>query len=269
MDNQQVTSNRSSHFGSVPPLASRPKSQPLLQIPTHLQDTSSAALFDTRYANDSLVVGNETKPYGTLLGHSSSSFELADIAPPGAEYSTTELAEMTRSHRRKVWRQKQARTFDHWLHGQHLMCGWLGRGTALMILFVFLIMLILILYFVIPRVPSKYEARKNISGNGNGAGGHTWKERILTLAKQLFISSRVTHLHLLRKSLIWFFLVCLQASSTFFFLFLSFDKPLTHGQNEWHYECASRQQRWMGSFTLAFTSHRCHTQLHKCEDWLG
>ena len=87
-----------------------------------------------------------------------------------------------------------------------------------MILFVFFIMLILILYFVIPRVPSKYEARKNISGNGNGAGGHTWKERILTLAKQLFISSRVTHLHLLRESLIWFFLVRLQASSTFFFV---------------------------------------------------
>ena len=86
---------------------------------------------------------------------------------------------------------------------------------------------VLILYFVIPRVPSKYEPRKNISGNGSGAGGRTRKERILTLAKQPFISSRVTHLRLLRKSLIWFFLVCLQASSMFF-CFLSFDKPLTH-----------------------------------------
>lgn len=137
-----------SSYGGVPPMAARPKSHPLVQIPT--QYDPSASSYDIRHPNDSFLAGDDYKGHSTMFSRNDSFMELAPLGP---EYTAEEHERMTRAFRRREHLRKQGRICGSWFRGESRCFGWFGRGPALILFFIFLAFLAVLLYFVVPRVP--------------------------------------------------------------------------------------------------------------------
>ena len=139
--------------GGVPPMAARPKSHPLVHIPT--QHDPSAYSHDIHHLHDSFLAGDELKGQSFMFGPNDSFMELAPLGP---EYTAEEHERMTRAYRRGERLRKQKRLCGAWLRGERRCFGWLGRGSVLIFLFIFMAFLAVLLYFVIPRAPGTCSA---------------------------------------------------------------------------------------------------------------
>ncbi|SHO77517.1 Uncharacterized protein MSYG_1857 [Malassezia sympodialis ATCC 42132] len=145
--------------GAIPPLSMRPKSGPLLQVPstvdvhTSFYDTSLA--HESRFSTGECSSGlfdRDTKTFRPLIPNDSQ-WELDDRAPLGAEYTDMEREQMTRAYRRFYWRNKFLGKIDSWLRGYNPLGGWLGPQIAVILTVIVLALIGVGLFFVIPRVP--------------------------------------------------------------------------------------------------------------------
>ena len=142
-----------SSVGGVPPMTARPKSHPLVHIPT--QHDPSAYSHDMHHLHDSFLAGDALKGQSFMFGPNDSFMELAPLGP---EYTAEEHERMTRAYRRGERLRKQKRLCGAWLRGERRCFGWLGRGSVLIFLFIFMALLAVLLYFVIPRAPGTCSA---------------------------------------------------------------------------------------------------------------
>lgn len=123
---------RPDSFAKVPPLSSRNATRPLMHIPVPFDASSS-------------FVGDETKAYdgSAFFGPHDSMMELTPLGPNAGEET------WSRPRHKHV-----RRSCTTWLRGEWGMCGWFTRGTAVILGFVGLALFIVLIYFVVPRVPS-------------------------------------------------------------------------------------------------------------------
>ena len=125
--------------GDIPPLSMRPKSGPLLQIPSTMDAHTS--FYDTSMAHEnrfsmgdrsSGLFDRDTKSFRPLIPNDSQ-WEFDDRAPLGAEYTDMEREHMTRAYRRFYWRNQYLGKIDSWLRGYNPLGGWLGPQIALIL----------------------------------------------------------------------------------------------------------------------------------------
>lgn len=153
--------------GAIPPLSMRPRSGPLLQVPSTMDVHTS--FYDTSLAHESHfstgerssgLFDRDTKTFRPLIPNDSQ-WELDDRAPLGAEYTDMEREQMTRAYRRFYWRNKFLGKIDSWLRGYNPLGGWLGPQIAVILTVIVLALYVgaannsigVGLFFVIPRVP--------------------------------------------------------------------------------------------------------------------
>ncbi|EPQ30139.1 uncharacterized protein PFL1_02256 [Pseudozyma flocculosa PF-1] len=91
---------------------------------------------------------------GPKHADSTTGIELITVPALGTEFSKEEMRDMTRKTKKKKKRQAKKRRLGMWAKGDDHLWGWLSPRVAVFIAFIFLAMLGVMLYFVIPRVPS-------------------------------------------------------------------------------------------------------------------
>ncbi|WFD19256.1 hypothetical protein MCAP1_001479 [Malassezia caprae] len=161
--------------GAIPPLSMRPKSGPLLQIPSAMDSHRSfydmSLAHENRFSMGDYSTGlydRDTKAFRPLIPNDSQ-WELDDRAPLGAEYTDMEREHMTRAYRRFYWRNKYLGKVDSWLRGYNPLGGWLGPQIAVILTVIVLTLCVDMsnssigvgLFFVIPRVPHASIVTKN------------------------------------------------------------------------------------------------------------
>lgn len=80
--------------------------------------------------------------------------ELVTVPALGTEYTKEELKGMTSASRRSRKRSSRSHSWRMWVSGQDHLCGWLSPRVAVFAAFFVLAGLAVLLYFVIPRVPT-------------------------------------------------------------------------------------------------------------------
>lgn len=93
---------------------------------------------------------------GTGPNHADSTtgIELITVPALGNEYTKEELKEMTRGSKRRRKRAHRKKKCALWVSGEDHLWGWLSPRVAVFIAFFFCVALAVLLFFVIPRVPS-------------------------------------------------------------------------------------------------------------------
>ncbi|CAO1617904.1 unnamed protein product [Sympodiomycopsis kandeliae] len=93
-----------------------------------------------------------------LPGHdpdkNQSGIELITVPALGQEFSKEEMSQMRRPYKRKVKNARRRDKAKRWGKGDYKICGWLNPRFAVLIAFIFIVILAILLYFVIPRVPT-------------------------------------------------------------------------------------------------------------------
>ncbi|GAK65666.1 uncharacterized protein PAN0_009c3884 [Moesziomyces antarcticus] len=84
----------------------------------------------------------------------STGIELITVPALGNEYTKEELRDMTRSSKRRRKRTARTKRCSLWVSGQDHLWGWLSPRVAVFLAFFILASLGVLLYFVIPRVPT-------------------------------------------------------------------------------------------------------------------
>lgn len=91
---------------------------------------------------------------GPAHADSTTGIELITVPALGTEYTKEELRGMTGATRRRNKRSSRSKSWRLWVSGQDHLCGWLSPRIAVFIAFFTLAGLAVLLYFVIPRVPT-------------------------------------------------------------------------------------------------------------------
>ncbi|PWY98207.1 hypothetical protein BCV70DRAFT_35539 [Testicularia cyperi] len=91
---------------------------------------------------------------GPAHADANTGIELITVPALGTEFTKDELKDMTRVSKRKKKRASRKRSWQMWVHGQDHLWGWLSPRVAVFIGFFIVVGLALMLYFVIPRVPT-------------------------------------------------------------------------------------------------------------------
>lgn len=91
---------------------------------------------------------------GARNADSTTGIELITVPALGNEYTKEELRDMTRNTKRRRKRTNRKRKYQLWVSGQDHLWGWLSPRVAVFIAFFVLVALGVMLFFVIPRVPT-------------------------------------------------------------------------------------------------------------------
>lgn len=97
---------------------------------------------------------NAISGMGPQHADSTTGIELITVPALGNEYTKEELREMTRGSKRRKKRSQRKKRCQLWVSGQDHLWGWLSPRVAVFIVFFILVALGVMLYFVIPRVPT-------------------------------------------------------------------------------------------------------------------
>ncbi|SNX85900.1 uncharacterized protein MEPE_04609 [Melanopsichium pennsylvanicum] len=98
--------------------------------------------------------GTAVSGMGPQHADSTTGIELITVPALGNEYTKEELREMTRTAKRRKKRSNRKRRCHLWVSGQDHLWGWLSPRVAVFIAFFILVALGVMLFFVIPRVPT-------------------------------------------------------------------------------------------------------------------
>ena len=91
---------------------------------------------------------------GPRHADSTTGIELITVPALGNEYTKEELRDMTRPAKRRRKRSHRKKRCQLWVSGQDHLWGWLSPRVAVFLVFFTLVALGIMLYFVIPRVPT-------------------------------------------------------------------------------------------------------------------
>lgn len=97
---------------------------------------------------------NAISGMGPQHADSTTGIELITVPALGNEYTKEELRDMTRSAKRRKKRTHRKRRCQLWVSGEDHLWGWLSPRVAVFIAFFVLVALGVLLFFVIPRVPT-------------------------------------------------------------------------------------------------------------------
>ncbi|KAJ1022427.1 hypothetical protein NDA16_003416 [Ustilago loliicola] len=97
---------------------------------------------------------NAISGMGPQHADSTTGIELITVPALGNEYTKEELREMTRGSKRRKKRTQRKKRCQLWVSGQDHLWGWLSPRVAVFLAFFVLVTLGVMLYFVIPRVPT-------------------------------------------------------------------------------------------------------------------
>lgn len=100
------------------------------------------------------AANNTISGMGPQHADSTTGIELITVPALGNEYTKEELRGMTRSSKRRKKRTHRRRKCQLWVSGQDHLWGWLSPRVAVFLAFFALIALGVMLFFVIPRVPT-------------------------------------------------------------------------------------------------------------------
>ncbi|KAE8233655.1 hypothetical protein CF326_g1303 [Tilletia indica] len=93
-------------------------------------------------------------PAGHDRSNNTTGIELVTVPALGTEFSRAEMKGMARKQKRRAHIAKRRRKMGKWASGEEKVFGLFDRRMVMIASFVFLVLLALTLYFVIPRVPS-------------------------------------------------------------------------------------------------------------------
>ncbi|KAJ1035272.1 hypothetical protein NDA13_000692 [Ustilago tritici] len=105
-------------------------------------------------ANRNSHYSNTVSGMGPQHADSTTGIELITVPALGNEYTKEELRGMTRGSKRRRKRTQRRKRCQLWVSGQDHICGWLSPRLAVLVVFFILVSLGVMLYFVIPRVPT-------------------------------------------------------------------------------------------------------------------
>ncbi|TKY84494.1 hypothetical protein EX895_006395 [Sporisorium graminicola] len=91
---------------------------------------------------------------GPQHADSTTGIELITVPALGNEYTKEELRDMTRTSKRRKKRSNRRKRCQLWVSGEDHLWGWLSPRVAVFIAFFSFVALGVMLYFVIPRVPT-------------------------------------------------------------------------------------------------------------------
>ncbi|CDR87220.1 uncharacterized protein SPSC_00346 [Sporisorium scitamineum] len=97
---------------------------------------------------------NTISGMGPQHADSATGIELITVPALGNEYTKEELRDMTRLSKRRKKRSHRRKRYQLWVSGQDHLWGWLSPRVAVFIAFFTLVALGVMLFFVIPRVPT-------------------------------------------------------------------------------------------------------------------
>lgn len=97
---------------------------------------------------------NTISGMGPQHADTTTGIELITVPALGNEYTKEELREMTPAAKRRRKRAHRKRKCALWVHGEDHLWGWLSPRVAVFIAFIMVVGLAVMLYFVIPRVPT-------------------------------------------------------------------------------------------------------------------
>lgn len=97
---------------------------------------------------------NAISGMGPQHADSTTGIELITVPALGTEYTKEELRDMTRVSKRRRKRSHRKKRCQLWVSGQDHLWGWLSPRVAVFIAFFVLLALGIMLFFVIPRVPT-------------------------------------------------------------------------------------------------------------------
>ncbi|SJX63660.1 uncharacterized protein SRS1_14410 [Sporisorium reilianum f. sp. reilianum] len=125
-----------------------------------IQHGPNAANRTSAYSAAAAATGNGLAASHTISGmgpqhaDSTTGIELITVPALGNEYTKEELRDMTRSSKRRKKRSHRRKRCQLWVSGEDHLWGWLSPRVAVFIVFFALVALGVMLFFVIPRVPT-------------------------------------------------------------------------------------------------------------------
>ncbi|CAD6887256.1 unnamed protein product [Tilletia laevis] len=97
---------------------------------------------------------NSIEASGHDRSNNNTGIELVTVPALGTEFSQHEMKSMARKGKRKAYTAKHKRKVGKWASGEEKVFGLVGRRAVVIGSFVLIFALAIVLYFVIPRVPS-------------------------------------------------------------------------------------------------------------------
>lgn len=110
-----------------------------------------------------------------LAGHdpdnkNASGIELVTVPALGTEYSQDEMKGMSRHYKRKTKATRRKDAVSRWGKGEYKICGWLSPRWAVLMAFIGCVILGVLLFFVVPRVPTiAYQSSNALEAVPNSA----------------------------------------------------------------------------------------------------
>ncbi|SPO27744.1 uncharacterized protein UTRI_04216_B [Ustilago trichophora] len=117
-----------------------------------IQSNHNAANRHSQFS--SAAPNNAISGMGPQHADSTTGIELITVPALGNEYTKEELRDMTRNAKRRKKRSHRKKRCQLWVSGQDHLWGWLSPRVAVFLAFFVMVALGVLLFFVIPRVPT-------------------------------------------------------------------------------------------------------------------